>query len=153
MKENPITIHTGKHVHLASYLVGSEKPSLPTVVSYASSLWNNKLKLFVIFAIGSLILAGMGLDSYALSNHNDSSSSSIIKYHVKVGTEKYFIKFNVCSEKTIEKPSLIVKTDKETKEISYKKIIFSGTCKSFETIVNAKHPSKILVEFDGESLA
>lgn len=102
--------------------------------------------LFAIFAICGLVVSGMGLNVQALSNNNDAKVFSNIKSHVKVSNQQYLIKFNACSEKTVEKPTIIVKSDKETKKIPYHKIIFSGMCKSFETVVAAKNPSKITID-------
>ena len=127
--------------------------SIPSRGKDVRNLFDNKLKLFAIFAIISLVVSSAGINAHAALNTNDSNPASAIKYQVKVGEQKYFLKINVCSEKTIAKPTILVQTDKELKKIKYEKIIFAGTCKSVETIAKAKYPSKITVELIGNSLA
>jgi len=63
---------------------------------------------------------------------------------VKLSSQKYLLKTKVCAGKeSLISPVILIKSDLYTKQLTIGKVIPSGTCRAFESFVNAKSPLTI----------
>ncbi len=99
---------------------------------------NSKLIIFSSIISLSLILAGVS-ESYSLEETEGTHAE--INYSVKIGNERYLINYFVCSDqKTIESPKILIMTDSDTTEVTSTKILWAGSCQTFESQITAKNP-------------
>ncbi len=81
-----------------------------------------------------------------LVSEEDEQIFTQILYSIKVGTEEYFLHFNVCAgEKSIVSPSIILESEQDTVQINSTKIIYENSCQSFESIIDTKSPQLVKI--------
>ncbi len=81
-----------------------------------------------------------------LVSEEDEQIFTQILYSIKVGTEEYFLHFNVCAgEKSIVRPSIILESQQETVQVDSTKIIGENSCQGFETIIDTKSPQLVKI--------
>lgn len=67
-----------------------------------------------------------------------------IQSSTKTGTEKYFIKFNICAgDAPLDKAKVLIKSEIESVEIGSTKDIPANSCRTYETQLHAKHVANI----------
>ena len=75
---------------------------------------------------------------------NDPTVS--IQSSTKTGTEKYFIKFNICAgDVTLDKAKVLIKSEIEAIEVGSNKDIPANACRTYETQLHAKHLDNIKI--------
>jgi len=71
-----------------------------------------------------------------------------IQYSINLGTDRYFIHYNVCAgEKSIVSPSIILESEQDTVQVDSRKIIHEYTCQGFESIIDTKSPQLVKITF------
>ena len=95
---------------------------------------------------GVLLEQPFGGALHTMMDFEDVDAISRILYSINVGTERYFVHFNVCAEEiTIKSPVVLVESNIDAVQINTEKKIVENSCQNFETIINAKHPQQIKI--------
>ena len=69
-----------------------------------------------------------------------------IQSSTKSGTEKYFIKFNICAgDLPLDKAKVLIKSEIESVEIGSTKDIPANSCRTYETQLHAKHLDNVKI--------
>jgi len=69
-----------------------------------------------------------------------------IQSSTKTGTEKYFIKFNICAgDLALDKAKVLIKSEIESVEVGSTKNIPANACRTYETQLYAKHIDNIKI--------
>ena len=75
-----------------------------------------------------------------------SEPKANISSKIKIGNEKYDVKFNVCAgDKKIDKAKVLIKSQIESIEYGTTKDIPENACRSYNTQINAKNPDNIFI--------
>jgi len=65
---------------------------------------------------------------------------------IKVGDEKYDVKFNICAgDKKIDKAKVLIKSQIESVEYGTSKDVPENACRNYATQINAKNPENIFI--------
>lgn len=101
---------------------------------------NSKFAVITVL-ISSLLLAGL---PNSFSFEEIEGTHAKINYSVKLGPDKYFINFQVCSDMiTLESPTILIQSLIDTVVVSSAKILWKETCRTYESPINAKNPDNI----------
>ena len=103
----------------------------------------NWLAMLALVVAASLVISGSGLKAFA----DDRKPSAKIVSIMKIGAEKYLVKYKICAtDKTLPTQTILVKSaNDQIKQVS-KKPLAANTCSVYETKIKAKYPSTIKVQ-------
>lgn len=103
----------------------------------------NGLAILALVVAASLVISGSGLKAFAA----EQKPYSKIILVMKIGAEKYLVKYKVCAvDKTLPTQIILVKSgNDQVKQVS-KKPLPANTCNSYETKIKAKYPNTISVQ-------
>ena len=114
---------------------------------------DKKLNLFFGITLAVLLLVStLNSNIYAQNEKNPNVNSIKIEYSVKVAKDTYFVKFKTCiGNKIATNPTFEIKSDLSSKVVKFQKMHQANTCKSYDTTINAKHPSSIEIKMTNTS--
>jgi len=103
----------------------------------------NWLAMLALVVAASLVISGSGLKAFA----DDRKPSAKIVSIMKIGAEKYLVKYKICAtDKTLPTQTILVKSaNDQIKQVS-KKPLAANTCSVYETKIKAKYANTIKVQ-------
>lgn len=83
----------------------------------------------------------------SFKNGNDDKVNIKVTSTTLLGKEKYLVKFQACSEKSIQKPSFLIESRIDKFIAESGKSLHAGKCQSYHTQINSKDTEQIKIKF------
>ncbi|HJJ22848.1 MAG TPA: hypothetical protein OQH54_03930 [Nitrosopumilus sp.] len=127
---------------------------IPLLIRYFIAFRNSTSEIFPSPYHFAVFLTHSGTEAKPKEKKLSYEPSAYIQSKIKIGTEKYLIKFNLCAgDKTLDKVMVLIKSQIEAIQVGSNKDVPANACRSYETQIFAKNPDNIFIEILEEVIA
>ncbi|QLH07374.1 hypothetical protein [Nitrosopumilus ureiphilus] len=103
-------------------------------------------KRFGLLLVTVLVVSLFSTTAYGDAPKNPNVNSIKVQYLAKTSESIYYIQFKTCiGQEHVQTPTFTITSDLGSKVVKYDKLQLANSCKNYETSVDAKHGSSILI--------